>query len=291
MRAEFFNIGERLLAHPGLDVAAFLVDRVERPGMTASDDRIVGQQAFDAYRHIFEPACRIDARPDRKPEVSAYSSRRLAAGLRQQCLYARDGAACTNTFEALLDENAVVVVQRHDVGNGAQGDEVQVLRCGFRSAGDTLAIEPAAERRHQVKSDADTSQVAARELTARQIRIDDDIGCGQFCCRQVMIRDEHLDATVTGFADACNTRNSVIDRDNQLWRHPGGDLDDFGREAIAEFKTIGHQVLNIGEAEIAQTPQDQRRTRGAVDIEVTDDDDAVVLVAQQQFHSGIDIVE
>src|SRR5690606_23960016 len=56
---ETIDKGERLVAHRRLDVAALVVDAVERFRAAAGGSRVVGEQAFDPDGHVIESPRRI----------------------------------------------------------------------------------------------------------------------------------------------------------------------------------------------------------------------------------------
>ena len=83
---------------------------------------VVGQQAFDAQRHVGQAPGGVDARPQRKAEVeggglggrpAGGENRRQAGGI----------APARMRASALRDQAAVVGVERHHVGHGAQRDQ------------------------------------------------------------------------------------------------------------------------------------------------------------------------
>ena len=86
---------------------------------------VVGEQAFDAERHVRQPPGGVDARADREAEVEAAGARRVAPGRREQRRDARLHAAGADALQALRDEAAVVGVEPHHVGHGAERDQVE----------------------------------------------------------------------------------------------------------------------------------------------------------------------
>jgi hypothetical protein len=75
---------QRLLTHVALDLAALAVDAVQRARQFPGARRVVGEQAFDAQRHVRQPARRVDAGPEREGEVEGGGERRRAARHREQ---------------------------------------------------------------------------------------------------------------------------------------------------------------------------------------------------------------
>ncbi len=116
---------QRLLAHAALDLAALAVDGVEALRQFGAARRVVGQQAFDAERHVRQPAGRIDARPEREAEVEGggrRGSRPAAANSAARPQRQRAGA---DAAQALRDQAPVVGVEPDHVGHRAQRHQVE----------------------------------------------------------------------------------------------------------------------------------------------------------------------
>ena len=88
---------------------------------------VVGDQAFDAERHVGQPAGGVEARPEHEAQVVGGRARGIAAGRLEQRGDARLHAARAYALQSLLHQDAVVVVEPHDVGDGAERDEVEQL--------------------------------------------------------------------------------------------------------------------------------------------------------------------
>ena len=69
---------------------------------------VVGQQAFDAERHVGQPPGGVDARAEREAEVEGARAARIAPGDREQRGDARLHAAGADALQALRDQAAVV---------------------------------------------------------------------------------------------------------------------------------------------------------------------------------------
>ena len=113
------------LAHAGLERAPLAVDRVEHRRELVRARGVVGEQAFDAERHVGEPPGGVQARPDREAEVGRARLARIAPGDREQRRDARLHAAGADPLQALRDQAAVVAVEADDVGDGAERDQVE----------------------------------------------------------------------------------------------------------------------------------------------------------------------
>ena len=86
---------------------------------------VVGEQAFDAERHVGQAPGGVQARPDREAEVGSARLARIAPGDREQRGDARLHAAGADPLQPVRDEAAVVAVEADDVGDGAERDQVE----------------------------------------------------------------------------------------------------------------------------------------------------------------------
>jgi hypothetical protein len=91
-----------------------------------------------------------------------------------------------------------------------------------------------------------------------------------------MIGHEHVDAAGVGRRDAVDAGDPVVDRDQEIGLAAGGQLDDLGREPVAVFEPIGHEVVDL-RAEHAQPAHGDRAGRGAVAVVIGDDEQALAL--------------
>ncbi len=111
---------------------------------------------------------------------------------------AQSGRTATgaNAAQPLRDEDAIVDVQRHHVGHGAERHQVEQVRgihVGIRRH-DACLAHPPGQCRHHVERDTDPGQRLRGEALARQVGIDDGRGLRQRVAGQVMVRDQDLDA-------------------------------------------------------------------------------------------------
>ena len=89
----------------------------------------------------------------------------------------------------------------------------------------------------------------------------------------MMIGDEHRYADFARRLHAGNARHAVVHRDDQRRRARGRERHDFRRQAVAKAKAIGHQEINMREAQGTQRPDEQRRAGGAIGVEIADNQD------------------
>ena len=115
---------QRLLQHLGLDVAPLAVQPVELLRAVRCARLVVGDQALDAEAHVGEAPGGVEARPGDEAEVEARGLGERPAGGAQQRRDAGRAAPGAQALQALRDQVAVVRVERHHVGDGAERDQV-----------------------------------------------------------------------------------------------------------------------------------------------------------------------
>lgn len=124
-QGQFLEVGERLLLHTGLDLLAFAVERVELLRDAERAPGVVGDQALDAERHVGQPPGGARRGPTMKPRSVDVAFGRVAAGGAKERGDARVELAGAHAAQPLVDQDAVVAVERYDVGDGAQRDQVE----------------------------------------------------------------------------------------------------------------------------------------------------------------------
>ncbi len=137
------------------------------------------------------------------------------------------------------------------------------------------APQQRARRKQHVEHDADAGDVLARESAAGLIRIHDDRGRGQHRARQMVVRDQHIDASCGRGFDAIHARDAVVDGDQKPRLHSRGERHDFRREPVAEFEPVGNDEIDVG-AHHSQAPHADGAGRRAVRVVVGDDDDRLL---------------
>src|SRR5210317_324218 len=172
LRPQRIDIGKRLFTHRGLDVTALAVNAIKLACVVHRHVEVIGQQAFDANRNIFQSPRLIDPRADGEAKIGADAPRRLPPRKLKQRFDSCDGFSRANTQQTLLHQYSVVVIKWHNIGNRPQGNEIEVL-CGYLcSAFHTLFLQHAPDTRHQVERNADAGQITAWKLAAFEVRID-----------------------------------------------------------------------------------------------------------------------
>ncbi len=203
------------------DVAALAIEPVELGGERRRRRLGVGEEAADAERHVGEAPGGVEARTGDEAQVVARRPPRIAAADGQQRRDAGLRAAGADAREPLRDQRPVDPVEAHDVGHGAERDEVeQRAEIRLRAVGEMAALAQRRARGEQhVEHDADAGEVLARKGASGLIRIDDQRGRRKGRGRQVMIGDQHLDAACGRRRDAVVARDAVVDGHDEPRRH------------------------------------------------------------------------
>ena len=134
--------------------------------------------------------------PRMKPRSKQFALRRLApAGARErgEPRLALPGA---QALQPLRDEDPVVRVQRHHVGDGAERDQVgEGGEVGFGFVFECFSISQfRPESQHHVEHHADAGDRLRRKAAAGLVRIHDALGLGQRVAGQVVVGDQRADA-------------------------------------------------------------------------------------------------
>ncbi len=144
--------------------------RSSSPASVSASPGIIRQQAADADRHVVDPPGRIEARRDLVAELAR---RQLVQAATRDARERHEAGRCrarAHAAQAFLDEDAVVAVERHHVGDRAERHEVEEIR-DRRQALVAALLQLAGQRRHEVERDADARQRPAAELRAGQVRV------------------------------------------------------------------------------------------------------------------------
>ena len=211
--AQLVDKPERLLTHRGLNVSSLTVNLIQHSCVFVRRFRAIRQEAFDADRDIFEPSRRVDSRTNGETHVGADTLCQRPARLLQQRFDTGNRVASAHAHETLLNQYSIVVIQRHNIGHRTQRHQVQKARRNSCRTSLPLFFQHTADSRHEVKSDTDTGEIATRELTAFEIRVNDDGRIWNVVTRQMMICNQYRNAELICDGDAFDTGDTIVDRD------------------------------------------------------------------------------
>ena len=199
----------------------------------------------------------------------------VEVGDRHQGVDAGIGVAAADTGEAMVDEDAVVVVERDEVGDGAEGDEVEVVgeAQGIRPA--ALRKQAAAQGKQQVEGDADAGEVFAGKGAVAPVRVNDSVRRRQGFTGQVVVGDDDVNAARTGSSDGIVALDAVVHgKDKPRCIRQVGESGE--AEAVAVHAAVRDEPGNI-RAELAQDAHGERGRRRAVHVVVTIDEDGLAV--------------
>ncbi len=140
---------------PCSNLLALLIEAVHLGRKLARQIEIIAEQTGDPEGHVVETAHRIEAWPQCKTEVGGGEATTIAARHIHQRLNAGATAPGPDPLQALMDQNAVVAIERHHVGDRAEGHQIEVIR--HIGGSQPLPFVPAeltqmgVEGRHQVE--------------------------------------------------------------------------------------------------------------------------------------------
>ncbi len=279
------RFGERVqrcrcaVEHAALDAAALPVQPVQLLRAIRGLAFLVGNQALDAQAHVGEPAGGIQPGTEDEAEVEAVRfGRKVACGTKQRH-HPRIAGARAQALQSLRDQDAVVCIERHHVGDRAQRDQVgQRAQVRLRAA-----VEPApaaqlgAQREHHVEHHADARDRLGRKRAARLVRVDDAFRLGKRIAREMVIGDECGDAECLRASHPLDACDAVVYRHDQIGRARVREVHQFRRQAVAELEAIGHEVIDR-RAELAQRAHADRAGGCSVGVVIGDDQDPLSLL-------------
>ena len=131
--------------------------------------------------------------------------------------------------------------RRHDVGDGAEGDQVEErVQPGLIGGSEVAALAQLRPQRQQhVEGDAAAGELLAGEAAARLARVDDDVGRGQAHLavddrRQVVVGDHDREPVRRGAGDAVDAGDAVVDGEQHVGRlRSSAQIDDRRRQPVA----------------------------------------------------------
>src|SRR2546430_16142833 len=158
--------------------------------------------------------------------------------------------------QALSNEDAVVEIERHDVGDRAERHqvehiaEIRLILAGERSALAQLGTQG----EHHVEHHADARKALARERATGLVGVDDSRGARQLRAGQMVVGDDHLDAEPARRFDALDARDSIVHRDKELRLRSCRERDDFRRQPVAELEAVGGEIADFYSAGRERAP-------------------------------------
>ena len=255
--------GDRLAEDPLLDGLAVAVQRLELVREQVGLAVVLRQHEMQAHVRPAEPAGGIE--PWREPEADG---RRIDGGR----IDARDAhqrpqpglLGARERPQAGARERAVLVDERHDIGDRRERDEILVPR-DRRMVGSE-------ERLRELDDDAGAAEVGKRVVGGPR---GDDRAVRQRVAGTVMVGDDHVDAEPPGLFHLGDGGDAAVDGEDQLHALLGQARDRRRRDAVALLEPARQVPADVG-ADLPQRQHGERRRADAVDVVVAVDADPLV---------------
>jgi hypothetical protein len=266
------DLVDRLARDPLLDGLPLAVQRLEllreRLGLVG----VLGQQQCERGFGPAEPPGRVDARREPKTDRRLVDRRRIDAADSHQCAQAHL-LRLGEPAQAEQRKRAVLVDERHDVGDGGESDDVEVT-LQERMVGTE-------KRLRQLPDDAGATE--AREGIVALQRRDDWTG-GERLGRAVVIGDNHLEPERARVLDLGDGRDPAVDREHEVEPLLGEPRQRLAVQAVALLEPRGKMPGDVGLAlslcaELAQQQHGERRRADAV---------GVVVAVHADARAGVD---
>ena len=270
-----------LFLHFGLELFSLLVEFIQLQRQGNGAGKIVREQAFDAQPHVGHAAGRVQPRTQLKPEVGGSNLLRRPAGSPDQGHDALATAPRPDTPQALVNQDTVVVVQLHHVGNSAQRHQVQqcreVRRLNALRSKPACMLQPGPDCQQHVKHDAHTGNTLAWEPVAGLVRVDDDGGGRKLPARQMMIRNQDIHSRAPGEIDAGHTGNTVVHGHQEVGVELQGLARHVDTQAISVLYPVRNHVDDLPGAQHGQPAQGHGAGRCSVCVIIRHDQDFFIV--------------
>ena len=267
------GLGFRLLERRCFKRAPLVIEAVELGGNAGGFRGVLLQQQPHAEIGAADAAAGIDARPEQKAEMPG-----LGRAGEARYVHQRGRAhvlAPSQRDQPLGDEGAVEAGQRHDVGDGAERDQMQQreqIGLGARTGPEIAPAQLARDRDQRDKHQPDRRQLAEAGQIVGAVGIDDGRRLRQFLVGLMMVDDDGVEAELGRLRQRLEAGGAAIDRHQKLDAFVGKRADRLHVRPIALEDAVGDMHDRI-ETAIAQIAAQQCRRRRAVDIVVAEDRD------------------
>ena len=201
-----------------------------------------GGEALEAQACVVEAAGGVDAGPEPEADVSRGDVLSAQAG---DVLQGADAGplGLRELFEPLAHEHAVGADERHDVGDGREGDEVHVLaQVGLGPRGkEPVLAQRAAQADGEVEGDAGGAQPLGGVAAAGLQRVQHREGLGHRLGHGVVIDDDAGRGPAGWRGRFVSMRgDAAVERDEQARAIAADALDGLGVEAVALAEPVGN---------------------------------------------------
>ena len=207
VRRDPLQLGLRILPDFIFDFLPLAVQLAQLFGKAFGLMQVRAEQQLFRFFRLAEAARRVQTRGHRKADIAGGRPARRRTGLGHHGLEAGP-RVLFQLFQAFPDKIAVFAVQRHHVGDGADGNQVGI------SAQHAERVRAAGAG--QLEGDADTGQLRIRIGILGPFGIDNRAGLRQRAAAAlVVIGDDQVQPDAAGKVRFLHGRNAAVHRDHQ----------------------------------------------------------------------------
>src|SRR5688572_2621352 len=106
---------ERTGMHVCFNFPPFTVERVKLKRYLQSIRFVVRDEAVNAKRHILQPSCGIQSRPQCKTQIVGGGTQEIALCNLQQGINSCAAASIANAPQSMMHENSIVIIEFHHI--------------------------------------------------------------------------------------------------------------------------------------------------------------------------------
>ena len=242
------------LALGGLALLVLLVELLgdlHRAGLAGHGEHL------DGFGGVAHPAAGVEARAEDEPDLLGVDGLVEQVGGREQGAEASE-IGCADVLEAEGGDDAVLVDERDDVGDGAEGGEgKQVEEDGADLGAD--AISPGSQRRDapgEFEGDARAAELAEGVgglAVDADARVDDGVGVGERAVSGftlagdvVVVGDDQVEAELVGGLGLIEGRDATVHADDEAGAFVVEATEGGAVEAVALFEAVGDVGAEVG---------------------------------------------
>ncbi len=262
------DLGDGLVGHRALHGLALVVDLFDLGGEPARLVTVATAEEREGQRGVGEPTGGVQARGE--PEGDLAGAELLAsaeAGAVAEGLHAGAELRRGQHPQPRAHERAVVAVERRHVGDGAEGDQIQ------------LGAESRAEAGDEAERQARAAEPGVVERAVRPMRVQEGVGRQRLVGDQVVIDHDDVHAPLASAGDARMIGRAAVTGDQQVGVAAEAAVESRVGEAVAALEAVRGVGLHLG-AELLERVGEDRRAGGAVDVVVAEERDPLALATR-----------
>ena len=263
-----------LIENLGLDLLALIVlpRKILRGSLRLS--RVILEEELQSISRIVKPSRRIDPRNEIERDKSLIQS--LAR--RQEHLVHHAHADIGRIFHALkstLDNCSVLIGNRYKVSDRCKSRK---LDCLTPDIARDLILPVLAQSLNELQRNARAAKIDERICVVRPLRADNAVSRRQFILNIVVVSNDDLNAAALKLLHRINIRNAAVYGNNEIRLLLNDLVHDLLGQAIAVFRPVRHDVINIYRVAPEITHKDRCRSNAV----------AVVIAVNKDLSMAVD---